>query len=141
MSKRPGDPGYAAQWCIHYAYRRKGPQICEAGIDHDQFRPAHKPCFMDAKGRPKPDSDPCENLRPPTSEEIAAHEVWLSDRIEKLGQAMTTIRPWRLKNKGRNHAEVVECPWCKGRLHLSIVAYNNHVHGQCETKDCLSWME
>jgi hypothetical protein len=96
---------------------------------------------MDEKGRPKPYADHCPKLRAPTPEEIAAHETWLSDRIEKLGQAMTAIKPWRTKHKGRNYAEVVECPWCKGRLHLSISAYNNHVHGQCETKDCLSWME
>lgn len=37
--------------------------------------------------------------------------------------------------------EVVECPACKGRLHLSIAAYNGHVHGKCETDGCVAWME
>jgi hypothetical protein len=35
MSKRPGDPGYAAGWCIHYRASRisgKGYDTCEAGV-------------------------------------------------------------------------------------------------------------
>jgi hypothetical protein len=28
-----------------------------------------------------------------------------------------------------------------GWLHLSQSAYNGHVHGKCETDDCVSWME
>ena len=34
----------------------------------------------------------------------------------------------------------VTCPACTGNLH-GIVHYNGHVHAQCETKDCLSWIE
>lgn len=43
--------------------------------------------------------------------------------------------------KGKSWAGVDECPVCKGKLYMSHAAYNGHVHGQCETKGCLSWME
>lgn len=29
----------------------------------------------------------------------------------------------------------------EGRLHLSQSSYNGHVHGRCETDDCVRWME
>lgn len=147
MSKRPGDPGYADGWCIHYRYNRDlkpgQPDTCEAGVDYSTFQGTkypQRPCFLD-KGHSKPDAMPCAKLRLPTADEIAAHEKWLEGRMGKLGVVMKGILPWRQKNKGRSAQEVVECPACKGRLHLSIAAYNGHVHGQCESDGCVSWME
>lgn len=84
---------------------------------------------------------PCAHLRRPTPDEIAARKVWQDARMNKLGVVMTGIMPWRKANKGKSVAEVVECPACKGRLHLSISSYNGHVHGRCETAGCVSWME
>ena len=34
----------------------------------------------------------------------------------------------------------IECPKCNGKLHYSISSHNGHLHGNCETKDCLSWV-
>jgi len=44
MSKRPGDSGYAAGWCIHYR-GITGPHgeivtSCEKGVQYDSFRTA-----------------------------------------------------------------------------------------------------
>lgn len=150
MSKRPGDPGYAAGWCIHYRYNHDRdlqggkPDTCEAGVDYKTFEGTKfpvRPCFLDKQGQSKPDALPCEHLRRPTPEEIAAHEKWLEFRMDKLGTVMRGIKPWRDAHKGRSAQEIVECPACKGRLHLSIAAYNGHVHGRCETDGCASWME
>lgn len=148
MSKRKGDPGYAAGWCIHYRYNRDvkadQPNTCEAGVDYEAWRGighAAQPCFLDDKGFSNPDAMQCPKLRRPTSEEIADHETWLSGRHNLLGTVMVGIAPWRAKHKGKSATEVVECPACKGRLHLSIAAYNGHVHGQCESNNCVSWME
>jgi hypothetical protein len=112
-------------------------------IDYSSFEGSkypQRPCFLD-KGRSKPDAMPCAKLRLPTADEIAAHEKWLDGRMGKLGVVMKGILPWRQKNEGRSAQEVIECPACKGRLHLSIAAYNGHVHGQCETDGCVSWVE
>ena len=149
MSKRPGDHGYADGWCTHY----KGPprywekdqrHVCEAGVDigaaFNGTKFGVRPCFLD-KGKSKPGVLPCEHLRVPTPEEIAAHEEWVAGRMRKMMVVNQAINPWRAKHKGKSAAEVIECPACKGRLHLSIAASNGHVHAQCETEGCVSWME
>ncbi len=148
MSKRPGDPGYAAGWCIHYRgiSDGKGGHVtsCEAGVEYDSWRGighAKQPCFLDDKGQSKPDAAHCPHLRRPTPEEIAAHKKWSRDRLNVLGKVMVGIGPWRKKWKGQSHAEIVECPACGGKLQLSIAAYNGHVHGRCATPNCVSWME
>jgi hypothetical protein len=148
MSKRPGDPGYAAGWCIHYRYNRdvkKGEaNTCEAGIDLDKFtglKFGSRPCFLDETGASKADALPCERLLRPTAHEIAAHEKWAEGRHGLLGKVMKDIQPWREAHKGMSTRDVVVCPACSGRLHLSIAAYNGHVHGRCETEGCVSWME
>lgn len=151
MSKRKGDPGYAAGWCIHYRgiTGRNGESItsCEKGVEYSTFKEngtgfTHRaPCFLTDKGDSKPDAMPCEHLRRPTQEEIAQHEFWFDERMKKQIAVMTGIASWREKHRGKSAAEIVECPACKGKLHLSIAACNGHVHGQCETTDCVAWME
>lgn len=148
MSKRADDPGYAPGWCIHYRYNRDpkpGENTCEAGVDLDKFHGTKfgtRPCFLDSKtGESKPDAAPCEKLRRPTPEEIAEHEKWAERRMGKMGLVMKGILPWRQAHKGQSAQEIVECPACKGKLHLSIAAYNGHIHGRCETINCVSWME
>ena len=142
MSKLKGDPGYRDGWCIHY--RSPGPHgACEAGVPDERWHGTlfgSKPCFLD-KGQSKPDALPCEHLRRPTPEEIQAHEEWSRARTKTMILVMTAIQPWREKHKGMSISEVIECPACKGRLHLSIAARNGHVHGHCETEGCVSWME
>jgi hypothetical protein len=72
------------------------------------------------------------------------HAEERADSIEKLFRDMEIAGPviaaWR-KKKPRGKQEVIECPVCKGRLHLSQSSYNGHVRGQCETADCLNWIE
>lgn len=92
MSKLVGDPGYRPGWCIHYRAINNA-DTCEAGVVYNTLRPGHWPCFLDnATGRPKPDSDSCEKLRPPTPEEIAAHEVWAKGRMDTLIKVVAVVR-------------------------------------------------
>lgn len=105
MSKRPGDPGYAPGWCIHYRYNRDlkpgEANTCEAGVNYDTLPVAHatRPCFLDESGQSKPDAAPCERLRRPTAEEIAAHEKWSEDRMNDMTTVMKAIAPWRAEHK------------------------------------------
>lgn len=152
MSKRVGDPGYAAGWCIHYRgiTGPRGEEVtsCAKGVEYESFRAtnfkstlAQQPCFLDEKGRSKPGALPCEHLRRPTAAEIIAHDAWVGARLKLLGVVRNAIRPWRDAHKGQSASEVIECPACKGRLHLSIAAYNGHVHRRCETAGCVAWTE
>ena len=143
-------PGHRAGWCIHYCaspphYKKDQSWICGAGVDMRKtwngVKFDKRPCFLDDEGNSKLDAMPCEHLRRPTSEEIAEHEAWCEARMDNLRVVMIGISDWRKKHKGKSHAEVIECPACKGRLHLSIAAVNGHVHGKCETDGCVSWME
>lgn len=67
-----------------------------------------------------------------------------ADSIEAMIQRMKVVMPvvsaWR-KKPPIGKREVIECPKCKGRLHLSQSSYNGHVHGKCETDGCVSWIE
>ncbi len=67
-----------------------------------------------------------------------------ADAMEMAMKQMEVVMPvvdeWR-KKEPFGKQEVIECPMCKGRLHLSQSSYNGHVHGKCETADCVSWME
>lgn len=143
-------PGYRAGWCINYRRPKigtwaDGHDDCKAGVLFGSFSDVpfdKQPCFLDkTTGKSKPDASPCVHLRRPTPDEIAAREEWSKQRLSVLGVVMQGIRPWRDAHKGQSAAEVIECPACKGLLHLSIAAYNGHVHGRCETDGCVSWME
>lgn len=143
MSKRNGDPGYAAGWCIYYRSPASA-DTCEAGVSFDTFHSTQfgeRPCFLDDKGCSKPGSLPCEHIRRPTAEEIRLHDEWVGRRMWDFGIVMTGIQEWRESHKGKSVQDIIECPACGGRLHLRISSYNGHVHGCCETEGCVSWME
>lgn len=62
--------------------------------------------------------------------------------MERMSIVMPVVSEWRTYPKPDfDRAEVIECPKCKGRLHLSQSAHNGHVHGRCETANCVAWME
>lgn len=84
----------------------------------------------------------CERYTEPTDEEVQASDEAYEVRMKKTFAARRVAGKWRVKPKPQeDRAEVVECPVCAGRLHLRQSAYNGHVHGQCETASCVSWME
>lgn len=138
--------GYPAHMCIHAHDIRKAtpdsPYICGAGINMEIWRDLRyeqMPCFLE-NGHSQPDAAHCTHLRRPTLEEIAAYEQWLKQYHEKISIVTSGIAGWREAHQGQSACEVVECPACKGRLHLSIF-YNGHVHGHCETEGCVCWRE
>ncbi len=133
--------------------------LCKRGVSYAQFRPG-TPCikfieksanggtYLEAgevavERKPwKYEGKPCPLYEEPTSEEVQADRAAADAYFAKATTAIKVASAWRVKPKpAQDRAEVVECPVCKGRLHLSQAAYNGHVHGKCETADCVSWME
>lgn len=67
----------------------------------------------------------------------------IAEMLERMEIVMPVVSKWRTWTETNRvgKQEVIECPKCKGRLHLSQSSYNGHVHGKCETEGCVSWME
>lgn len=84
----------------------------------------------------------CSRRCEPTDEQVLEYQKDAKRHMDNFVLGLQVANAWRARNKPKTaHQEVVECPACKGRLHLSQNAYNGHVHGKCETAGCLSWME
>jgi len=153
MNDRERTIAFEMNYCQHYKPPR-GPEgwdttWCAAGEDHLTRRLPNDQQPQGAEFK----AAPCiggHHLTDPT----AACPKWIR-RTREMGEAradaksaflarMALVGPvvaaWR-KKAPRGKAEVIECPACKGRLHLSQAAYNGHVHGRCETAGCVSWME
>jgi len=147
--------------CIHF----NGVQndLCKRGVSYEVNWPAGpKPCIKfihksarggtylepgeePAETRPYGNAHlakPCAFYQEPTSEEVQADRAETKAKLERMFAAIRVAGEWRVKPKPAiDRYGVVECPICKGRLHLSQSAYNGHVHGKCETDGCVSWME
>ena len=146
MKSREERIAWEMQYCQHYARDRGLDMKCLAGMNLETIRvvsvgeKGYKwgPC-IDGHLLADPTSH-CPNWLRRTREQGEKR----ADEIEKANERFVIAGPviaeWR-KKKPIGKAEVIECPVCKGRLRLSQAASNGHVHGRCETKGCLSWME
>src|SRR5208282_5705125 len=131
-------------WCVHFRSMAQH-KTCNADVDYTalnggtEYRRMYQlPCFI------KPGEKPgqrlqCEHFKAPTAEEVALHKQWTEDRESLVRTVKAGITRWRVQYQGCSHSETVECPACKGHLHLSIAAHNGHVKGRCETDGCASW--
>lgn len=136
--------------CVHFTGLSKGK--CEAGMSYDEvdkdmrivYRaglPCLKPDECDLgrlDGRPQCH---CPHLQFPTEEEVQKEIDMWAEQTKKMTMALEIIDPIRKAQKGKNWRGVLECPNCKGKLHVTHAAMNGHVHAHCETKGCVSWME
>ncbi len=145
--------------CMHFNGMQH--ELCKRGVRYDRFKPG-KPCIqllhksarggtylrageVPAETKPFPGAQAKECC--PFYAELSAKEVQderaASDaHLEKTIAAIKVAGAWRVRPKpAQDRSGTVECPVCKGKLHLSQSAYNGHVHGKCETADCVAWME
>lgn len=145
--------------CIHFNGALN--ELCKRVVRYEQFRPG-LPCIQwiaksarggtylkageePAEKRPFPGAHPpdrCPFYAEPDDEAVQKDRAALDAAMERTLAAIRVASEWRVKPKPtQDRREVIECPVCKGRLHLGQSAYNGHVHGKCETADCVSWME
>lgn len=136
--QRPG-------WCVHYRRPiRESGNECAAGIPLKTWRAvpmAERPCFLTDDSKPKPGAAFCPYLQEPTPEEIEIYNRASSKQLQQLVAALEAVQSWRKANKGKTASGVVECPICKGRLHVKMNSGNSHIAGKCETEGCVSWIE
>lgn len=76
-----------------------------------------------------------------TREHAEARADAMEKHMKEFMRAQTLISKVKREHKGRDWRGIEVCPACGGKLHMSHARYNGHVHGKCETEDCLNWME
>jgi len=136
-----------ASKCVHF----NGVQnkACEAGVAYDKVDEGRRlpyraalPCRKPGRHLPAGTNQcHCRSLRFPTKEEADAEAAEWGQYMEKMETALKVIDPIRKEQRGKNWQGVIECPNCKGKLHVRHAACNGHVHAKCETDGCVAWME
>lgn len=85
---------------------------------------------------------PCALRVAPTQEQVDQDRLEFEAQFQKTLVGLKLASAWRTRPKPeQDRQEVVECPVCKGKLHLSQSSHNGHCHGKCETEGCVSWLE
>lgn len=150
MNDRESRIEFDRNYCTHYA-----PQPGSSKHDHCALGCGASETMAKARASGQPSMTPCIGghkasdplaLCPKWERRSLEHAENRADAIEESMGRMTVVMPvvskWRVKPKpASDRREVIECPKCKGRLHLYQSRYNGHVHGRCETEGCVSWME
>lgn len=124
--------------CVHFT----GIQNlkCRAEIFYDSIKDdkgtfAHIPCLKDDKS-----TVICNSAKFPSRED-AIKDIEKSEiAFQNCMKARKAIVEY---TKGaRGLADKITCPICEdGTLYFSIASCNGHIHAQCDSKNCVSWME
>jgi hypothetical protein len=123
---------------------------CAAGVVYDDIDRGNRlpmrvglPCFKpDEATRAALDGrqGTCAKVQFPTEDQIQAEIDERERHTERLRIATAAVAPLRQQHKGSDWEGVIECPICKGRLHVRHAGYNGHIHARCEA-GCVAWME
>ena len=146
MKTREGMIEFEMGYCQHYGRGKGADMICKAGVDLKTLQKVstgHRgikwgPC-IEGHTLPNPHAH-CPHWIRRTREQGEQRADGMLAAIRRMEVVMPVVAQWRSKEPA-NKQGVIECPECKGRLHLSQSAYNGHVWGKCETAGCVSWME
>lgn len=148
MRDREKTIAHVMDYCQHYTpdsiFGRGGVKatgLCAAGVKVAEVRTGQdrmQPCVGGHK-HTNPTSV-CPKWIRKTREQGEKRHDELEEAMRKHRLVGPVVAEWR-KKPPRGKQEVIECPACKGRLHLSQASSNGHVWGHCETSGCVSWME
>lgn len=149
MSPRQQIIEHERSYCVHYDPRGSATG-CKAGVDRETMQKASTPS---ADGRRLVKWGPCigGHTLPDPCAYCAKWERRSLEHAEKIADdfvafekrlrvAQPFIDAWRAKPP-QGKREVVTCPVCEGRLHLSQAAGNGHVMARCETEECINLRE
>ena len=78
----------------------------------------------------------------PTAEQVQKDRDEAGQHWIKMVAALRIASAWKVKPKpDHDRSETVECPVCKGNLHLNQSSHNGHASGKCESSGCVEFME
>lgn len=147
IERRDKTIAFEMNYCQHYTRGSGANMVCAAGIDLKsvQIVPTGEkgikwgPCI---EGHTLTDPKAhCPHWIRRTREMGEKRADALQRSLDMMTLVMPVVSKWRSKPPFKSQRDVIECPVCKGRLHLSQSSYNGHVHGKCETAGCAAWME
>ena len=145
-----------AKWCVHY--RRLGGmperEACKAGVVYDDLARVadlgqrgcalRLPCVRrnhdEAQRRGEPLCE-CPHLQWPTEEELDEDERETRAAMDRMTLGLKAVAGIRKEHRGKDWQGTIECPVCKGTLHVRHAGHNGHVWARCATDDCLQWIE
>jgi hypothetical protein len=151
MKTRQDHINFDRNYCAHYA-----PKPGNFKADYCALNLGASEAMDRARKSNEPNICPCIGghkasdvlaLCPKWERRSLEHAEKRADSIEKHFKEMELVMPvvnkWRTwsNNNRVSKQEVIKCPACKGKLHLSQSSYNGHVRGVCETEDCVNWIE
>lgn len=145
MPKSPREK--IASRCVHFNGLMN--KTCKAGIVYDEIDKDNRmlyraklPCHKPDKYLPEGESQcHCPSLEFPSKEQIEKELKEDEERTNKIILAMEAVKPIRKEHKGKDWTGTITCPVCQGELHVSHAKYNGHIMAQCETDDCVRWIE
>jgi hypothetical protein len=136
--------------CEHYTglvmHTKNGKKSCKSGIEYyDQFGGKQgiikrMSCTKGNQWGNAACLKACPFFQPTTRKESEKqYSIW-EVKIKKIMVLNAAVAEWRVEPK-HSRPDIIECPTCKGNLHLVQASINGDVHGKCETKNCVSFME
>lgn len=133
---------WTQQYCQHYDGRSFTSKdgCCHAGVNYEQAFNNRIPCHQGNERTTAEQLAICPKWQQKTREQGIERFNQIQKSMERMRIAGPVILAWRNKPP-RGKQEIIDCPVCEGRLHLSQSSHNGHVHGRCETAGCLNWME
>jgi hypothetical protein len=116
-------------------------KVCEAGVSYDAVRGLEGRGLACLKWETSKGEQPqCDKRRWTTREEAEADIAAADAAFQRINVCLKAIR--EKHGKARGLVSSMPCPvGCGGTLRYSIASYNGHVHGQCSTAGCASWMQ
>jgi len=146
MKTREETIAFEMNYCQHYGRGKGADMICKVGLNLKEVQKVPTgdkgykwgPC-IEGHTLKNPHAY-CQHWIRHTREQGEKRADSVARSLRMMTVVMPIVDKWRLKEP-IGKAEVIECPECKGRLHLSQSLHNGHVHGKCETENCVAWME
>lgn len=125
--------------CKHFTGIQK--KRCRLDVEYQSLPKApvqgiNLPCLV-ACGK-----DHCEKWEEPTKEEIEKNEAIIKEAMDQMMRATPWINVMKLRYPTGTAGYLNErCPICSGVIHFGIAGYNGHMRAQCETENCVNFIE
>lgn len=87
----------------------------------------------------------CEQRDLFTAEELAKQDAetaeWVAQAKRRIVKTLPLVAKIKTDHRGKSATGTSPCPVCGKTVRWSHAGSNNHISMQCETQDCINFME